>query len=176
MGCTTSQKHKSLLSLYSPDAMGATVPGSQYLNHTAFVVQVASIVSERFVLNEVDPRETRLNSHIRTLYHQTDADSAYRILCCGQMYRGSSGIAGGGIYFALTKEATYTKAHRLGVVLSCRVRLGRVKTISPSGDSSITFTSLLTEGYDSVLIPRSAGYEYAVYNQDQVISITRDSY
>jgi hypothetical protein len=120
-----------------------------------------------------DRRESRLNSNIRTLYHQTSSESAAAILSSGQMLRGSLGLAGGGIYFALTKEATNFKALHHGVVLSCRVRLGNVKTIESRGDSSVTFRGLLAEGYDSVCVPRSAGHEYVVYNSDQVTSISR---
>lgn len=54
------------------------------------------------------------------------------------------------------------------MLITCRVRLGNIKTIAINGDESITFTALLNEGYDSVLIPRQAGEEYVVYNSDQV--------
>jgi hypothetical protein len=87
------------------------------------------------------------------------------------MLRGKTGLASGGIYFATSPSDTHHKAHHKGVILSVKVRLGRVKTISPSGDRSITFTSLKEEGYDSVKIPRSGGTEYVVYNYDQCSKI-----
>lgn len=87
------------------------------------------------------------------------------------MLRGQGGLASGGIYFATCQADTDRKAHQRGVVLVCRVHLGRVKTISASGDQSITCTSLEREGYNSVLIPRQNGIEYVVYNWDQVLDI-----
>ena len=116
-------------------------------------------------------RDQRLNTNIKTLYHQTDRPSANEILQSQNMLRGSSGLAGGGIYFAISKEDTNRKAHKKGVFLKCRVKLGNVKKISSNGDNSITFSSLQAQGYDSVEIPRPGGTEYVVYNKDQVYSI-----
>lgn len=103
----------------------------------------------------------------RKLYHQTSRDRAERIQSDGRMSRGSSGYAGGGIYFGTTKQDTSKKSRRSGCMIVCDVKLGNVKRIS-SRDSSITYTSLLMEGYDSVEIHRTTGIEYAVYNSDQV--------
>ena len=108
------------------------------------------------------------------LYHQTDRSCWKLIQESGRMKCGSIGLAGGGIYFALSKSATDGKAHRTGVVLTCEVRLGRVKEISYSGDYSITSESLRREGFDSVMIPRSAGHEYVVYQSDQVTVLDHD--
>jgi len=108
---------------------------------------------------------------VEFLYHQTSKEVAGKILQENRMLRGQGGLAGGGIYFATSQADTNHKAHQHGIVLLCRVHLGRVKTISASGDSSITFTSLQREGYDSVLIPRQNGMEYVVYNCDQVLDI-----
>ena len=80
-------------------------------------------------------------------------------------------MAGSGIYFAISPSDTHHKAHKKGVILEARVRLGKVKEISPQGDKSITFTSLQRMGYDSVKLPRSGGTEYVVYNYDQVVNI-----
>mmetsp|Transcript_13931 Transcript_13931/g.6904 ORF Transcript_13931/g.6904 Transcript_13931/m.6904 type:complete len:91 (+) Transcript_13931:76-348(+) len=84
------------------------------------------------------------------------------------MKRGTQGLAGGGIYFAETPEATCHKAEHHGVVIKCQILLGNILTIGKHGDTSITFTKLYNRGYDSVLIPRIAGNEYVVYNWDQV--------
>ena len=116
-------------------------------------------------------RDQRLNSNIKTLYHQTDHDSANKILNSGYMLRGSSGLGGGGIYFATSVHHTNHKAIKKGVVLRCKVKLGKVKQISKYGDYDITFDKLSSEGYDSVLIPRDNGHEYVVYNWDQVEAI-----
>lgn len=77
-------------------------------------------------------------------------------------------FAGGGIYFATTPEDANRKAKNHGALLTCRVNLGNLKTISEDGDTSLTFSKLLNEGYDSVLIRRVRGVEYVVYNYDQV--------
>ena len=116
-------------------------------------------------------REQRLNSNIKTLFHQTDHDAADKILNSGYMLRGSSGLAGGGIYFATSVDHTNHKAIKKGVVLRCKVKLGRIKKISKYGDYNMTFNKLSNDGYDSVLIPRDNGYEYVVYNWDQVQAI-----
>jgi hypothetical protein len=118
------------------------------------------------------PRHRRLDEGpVMTLYHQTDHASAQQIHDSQQFRRGSSGLASGGIYFATSASDTHVKAHRRGVILRARVRLGTIKTISSSGDSGITFTSLQSQGYDSVKVPRPGGTEYVVYNYDQVYQI-----
>lgn len=117
---------------------------------------------------EYSNRITRLRSNQMTLYHQTDSEAAAKIAQSGKMLRGSTGLAGGGIYFATSKEHTQHKALHFGKMLTCNVMLGNVKVISKYGDSSITFKKLISEGYDSVCIPRDNGYEYVVYNHDQV--------
>lgn len=118
-------------------------------------------------------RQNRLNANTKTLYHQTSREAAETILACGTMFRGSDGLAGGGIYFATDPVHTEHKAEHKGVILECRVRLGNVKEITTAGDSTITFRSLTKEGFDSVLVPRVRGHEYVVYNLDQVTPLRR---
>lgn len=114
-------------------------------------------------------RGERLNGgRCLTLYHQTDVNAASAIMASGKMRRGSSGLAGGGIYFAVCIADTDRKTTSPGPVLECRVKVGNVKTISPNGDPTITFQSLLEDGYDSVLIPRGGGDEHVIYNWDQI--------
>ena len=81
------------------------------------------------------------------------------------MKRGQSGVVGGGIYFATSKEDTHRKAQQRGVVLTVDVRLGSVRTID--GGGSTTFAQLNRDGYDSVEVPWTNGTEYVVYNWDQ---------
>ena len=116
-------------------------------------------------------RERRLRSNSMTLYHQTSPDVARKILTSQKMRRGKGGLAGGGIYFATSPSDTENKAHRHGTILAAEVHLGKVMRVDPNGESGITFTKLSKKGYDSVLIPRSGGAEYVVYNYDQVTSI-----
>merc|ERR1711998_210914 len=84
------------------------------------------------------------------------------------MLRGSKGLAGGGIYFAETPQATEHKALHKGVILRCEVKLGRVLKLGHRGDCSMTYTKLKKMGYDSVMISRAGGMEYVVYNHEQV--------
>ena len=119
-------------------------------------------------------RDDRLaNGPTRTLYHQTDAASATAIQDSQKFKRGSDGSAGGGIYFAESASATNAKAHNHGVVLAATVQLGRIKTMSHP-DSGITFSSLNSEGFDSVRVTCfNSGDEFVVYNYDQVSNIRR---
>ena len=116
-------------------------------------------------------RHSRLDQNTKTLYHMTSDKAALSIITMQEMRRGSDGLAGGGIYFAVSERDTAHKAHQKGPILRAKVRLGRVKKISSNGNSSITFSRLLQEGYDSVMIPRPGGTEYVVYNSDQVFDI-----
>lgn len=121
---------------------------------------------------ELEKRSRRLeHSPAKVLYHQTSKDSAKAILDSNKMLRGSSGLAGGGIYFATTPEHTNHKALAKGVILECEVVLGDIKTVPKSGDSSMCFRKLIHESKDSVLIPRDNGHEYVIYSHDQVVSI-----
>ena len=106
------------------------------------------------------------------LYHQTDHACAAAI-CNSQTFRpGSAGLAGPGMYFAVSVADTNHKAHKHGVVLCATVRLGNIYRINPNGDSSLCLSKLLALGYDSVMIPRN-GDEYVVYASDQISRIRR---
>jgi hypothetical protein len=114
-------------------------------------------------------RETRLRGNVRTLLHQTGVDGARGIITSGRMNRGSTGIAAGGIYFAVTANDTMHKAHRHGFLFTLSVRLGNVEHWQKDRqDQSVTFESLQRRGVDSVHIPRDGGDEYIVYHSDQV--------
>jgi len=105
---------------------------------------------------------------ILTLYHQTDPIAADVIQSSGRMLRGRNGLAGGGIYFAVTPEETNGKAQRHGCIIACEVRLGKVLTLGPSGNRDITHYKLKKMGYDSVKILRPGGIEHVVYSYEQV--------
>ena len=117
-------------------------------------------------------RIARLESNQRILYHQTSPDVAASILATQRMHSGVSGLASAAIYFATTPCATKYKAHAFGVILQATVSLGRVKEL-PFEGAAISLTDLTREGYDSVLIRRSSGDEYAVYHTNQVKDIRR---
>lgn len=127
----------------------------------------ASKESKREAWNKYT-RTKRLNGNVELLYHQTSKENAEKILREKKMMRGQTGLVGGGIYFCKSINLTHGKAHQKGHAVIANVKLGRVKTVSAAGDSTITFRSLLKKGYDSVRVSRSSGEEYVVYNYDQV--------
>ncbi len=60
-------------------------------------------------------RQKRLTSNIQTLYHQTDEAGMKGISNSMKFERGSTGLAGGGIYFATSKKNTHHKALAKGM-------------------------------------------------------------
>ena len=100
------------------------------------------------------------------LFHCTSTSKAASIKSSG-FHCGSSGLAGGGIYFATSVDDASRKAHDNGVVLECEVDLGNVMHLDYSGDSGLTLYSVRSRGYDSVCIPRN-GTEYCVYEPHRV--------
>ena len=118
---------------------------------------------------QLTDRESRLNRNIVGLVHQTGVDGARGIITSGRMNRGQSGIAAGGIYFAVTADDTMHKAHYHGFLFTLRVRLGNVQHWAANQqDHNVTFESLQRQNYDTVHIPRTGGDEYIVYHSDQV--------
>jgi hypothetical protein len=103
------------------------------------------------------------------LYHCTTKSKAAAIRRNG--FRcGSSGIAGGAVYFAASVEDAARKSHYNGVVLVCEVDLGRVHDVGYNGDSSLSLTKVRALNCDSVRIPRNGdpGTEYCVYEPSRV--------
>lgn len=128
-------------------------------------------------------RQERLkDGQIRTLYHQTDQETAKEIKKSGKMIRGSGGAGGGGIYLAESARETEWKAEHHGVVLECEVRLGTVKNVVQHDKKKHprTFAELQQERFDSVKLDRGfvpkgmphagerSGDEYVLYSWDQV--------
>ena len=112
------------------------------------------------------------------LYHQTDPDAATAILATQRMLRGFSGLVGGGIYFAETAQESNAKCHHDGVVLLCRVRLGKQQSVDHGVNKrsrcypNFTWTELTRDGYDSVVITNHrTGNEHVVFNYEQVEEI-----
>jgi hypothetical protein len=160
--------------------IGQNYPG---YDHAAYLNQFRNPVTDQplFQLQGVDgityavaestydDRMTRLRRGPRKqLYHQTSPEYAQAIRLDGRFSRGSSGLAGAGIYFAESESETNGKAHNHGAMFTCSVSLGNSRVIGPHGDSTVTFQNLLQSGYDSVTILRPGGTEYVVYNSDQV--------
>eukprot|EP00811_Abedinium_folium_P007628 NODE_17040_length_964_cov_6.359618.p2 GENE.NODE_17040_length_964_cov_6.359618~~NODE_17040_length_964_cov_6.359618.p2 ORF type:complete len:164 (-),score=35.69 NODE_17040_length_964_cov_6.359618:415-906(-) len=117
-------------------------------------------------------RRNRMEGTGKRLYHVTSSAAASRIKAGGNLLqRGADGAAGAGMYFATSREHAVRKCQqRRGtplVCLTCEVSVGIVKKLD-AGAEKPTFTKLLKQGYDSVLITNLSGDEYVVYNWDQV--------
>jgi len=112
-----------------------------------------------------------------TLYHQTSPEMA-TLIFKGGFTNGTSGWCGGGIYFATTAEAAYTKAigadSRQGfiVIIEAQVDVGRVKHASKTCDG-IDSDLLQSQNYDSVTFNPGDGDEYMVYSKGRVISVKK---
>ena len=107
----------------------------------------------------------------KKLYHCTSEQNCQSIERNG-FRPGSHGIVGGGIYFAETPADAVRKAHNSGVVLKCRVKLGKVLDVGRSGNSSLNLNAIKEQGCDSVRVPRS-GTEYCVYEPSRIRVVDR---
>ena len=119
-------------------------------------------------------REARLDQLTIRGYHCTNADAARTIVETQTFLRGSVGMAGGGIYFAISPDDALRKANnKMGnpVMLVATVRLGHQYAMPKEGDKTMTFTKLRHMQKDSVLLLRDYGYEYVVYSSDQVVNV-----
>merc|ERR1712176_1450337 len=116
---------------------------------------------------------------IMTLYHVTSRESGRKIRESNKMIRGSQGMFGGGIYFAETpKDANYKAEHK-GMLVTCKVYIGKCYRVEDSNGGKFTFTSLHKLGYDSVWAPNGSGKgkcERVVYNWDQVVILSVREY
>lgn len=114
-------------------------------------------------------RQKRLNSGPTLwLYHITSKASAELIKKAGgKMIRGAYGNAGGGIYFGLSAQDCVKKALSSGVILKCRVQIG--KPLDKDSLAKHSFASLIKNKKDCVW--GKIGYStksYIVYSWDQV--------
>eukprot|EP00438_Fugacium_kawagutii_P022525 Skav225098 [mRNA] locus=scaffold621:525427:535340:- [translate_table: standard] len=130
-------------------------------------------------------------SGIRTLYHMTSPVAGPLILN-GTFRRGHVGWCGGAIYFADSKEATYTKAVGLdshqGFLIEVVVDMGRIAYMPPYCtsqpkcwgepleqaihclDSSFQGQNFTSAGYDSVVFNPGDGNEYVIWDPSRVLS------
>jgi len=119
-----------------------------------------------------------LRGRVVTVYHQTSKEIGELILKTS-FKPGNSGWCGGGIYFAMTPEATYTKAigadSHQGFIIEVRVDLGRTKRLSKTCDGSMTGAKLQSEGYDSLTFNPGDGDEVVIYSADRVLSMRQYS-
>ena len=103
------------------------------------------------------------------LYHVTSAEAAKAIVNLGKMLRGSSGMFGGGIYFASTRDTASHKAHYTGATIEADVLLG-YSLVCRQAMYNMTHRVLCkTYGCNSVKGDGCVSNpEYVVYNWAQV--------
>mmetsp|Transcript_24996 Transcript_24996/g.58146 ORF Transcript_24996/g.58146 Transcript_24996/m.58146 type:complete len:311 (-) Transcript_24996:106-1038(-) len=112
---------------------------------------------------------------IMTLYHQTSPQACQMILR-NNFRPGHAGWCGGGIYFAMSPEETYSKAigpdsHK-GCILRAQVDVGRVLHLGRRC-GRMSLHRLQAMHYDSVSFNPGDGQEYVVYSSSRVLLIDR---
>lgn len=113
------------------------------------------------------PKRKTFGNEIKELYHITKFGEEIRE--SGEMFRGSDGAVGGGIYFASSDHKCTGKANSAGWLVKARVLTGKAKEVDTDDLKDYTFTMLQRKGYDSIKLKGfSTGTEYVVYNKDQV--------
>lgn len=108
-------------------------------------------------------------NNVMTLFHQTSIENAKEICKSKTMKLGSNGICGAGIYFAEYAMDTFRKARNKGVILECRVDLGRIKEHKLGEELDKKRVKLL--GYDSVVVKWTNGKEYVIYDPFRIKTI-----
>lgn len=111
-------------------------------------------------------------SPVWTVYHQTGPDIGPLILRNG-FRLGSQGWCGGAIYFAMTPEATITKAigadSHVGYLIQAKVRVGNVQNMPAMCDNTMTGHQLHSQGFDTILFNPGDGPEAVIYRSSQVV-------
>lgn len=128
------------------------------------------------------PATSYHGQQVMTLYHQTSPAACKSILRTG-FRPGHSGWCGGAIYFALSPQATKTKAitphSGIGCMLEVKANVGHVKKFpccrycGGRQDQHIAWTNqkLKASGYDSIEINPGDGPEIVIYDHSQILSI-----
>jgi len=117
-----------------------------------------------------------------TLYHQTSPEACKGILANG-FRLGHGGWCGDAIYFALSPQATKTKAitphSGIGCMLEAVVDVGHkqkfecCRLCGGQKDEHVYWTEkgLKAKGYDSIEINPGDGPEIVIYNNNRIVSI-----
>jgi hypothetical protein len=120
--------------------------------------------------------KTASNTTIK-VYHQTSKEICGLIL--NSTFRvGPYGWCGGAMYFALTPEATRTKAiapsSHHGCMLEVTVDMGRVMQYPCCGKCDYAYTGAVVEdlGFDSIMFNPGDGEEVVIYNASRIQNIT----
>lgn len=134
-------------------------------SNIAFASQGGTLSVSIGLGNEYEGYEGR----IERLFHATSPESAEMIISEGKMLRGTTGLFGGGIYFAESEGIAIHKAHFNGAIIDAFVNIGR-SLICRQSRPGMTY-SALTGGYNCSSV-KGVGCvtnpEYVVYNWAQV--------
>ena len=113
--------------------------------------------------------------NVRIGFHQTSHDAATSIATGYEGFRcGPEGMFGAGIYFATSIDETQRKAHQNGVILACKVDVGRVYRVHAAAPH-ITLPQLNSMGFDSLeAVPNppsflKTGTEFVVFEEWRVL-------
>ena len=111
---------------------------------------------------------------IVTGFHQTSPDVC-KLIVNSAFRPGSDGHCGGAIYFALSPQATKTKAigndSKSGCMIEVKVDVGRVKYEGPRCGHKWTKQEFLQTGYDSIRFDPGDGDELVIYDSSRVKSM-----
>lgn len=119
------------------------------------------------------------NNDIMILYHVTNPENGQKIKQSNRMQRSKQGVFGGGIYFAETAQDANYKAKHRGILVTCRVYVGKCLEVNNTNAGKFTFTSLYKKGYDSIWAPNggvNGTPDRVIYNWDQVVIISVEKY
>ena len=125
-------------------------------------------------MHEERPDNSSPPAGCQWLYHETSEEAATRILRSSTMVCGTTGAAGGGIYFSETPMDARVRARHRGATLRCLVFLGNTAVIAEQDNAvGLTFDDLRRRDFDSARLTFMRGGVFVVYMSDQVLAIER---
>ncbi|CAE7424998.1 unnamed protein product [Symbiodinium necroappetens] len=114
------------------------------------------------------------HTNMVTGFHQT-SPNVCKLIVNSAFRPGSDGHCGGAIYFALSPQATKTKAigndSKSGCMIEAKVDVGRVKYEGPRCGHKWTKQEFLQTGYDSIRFDPGDGDELVIYDSWRVKSM-----
>ena len=154
-----------------------TMAGSAGMHRTAVVAGVGVDVIRPPPPQAPDSRRRRgspAQGKIVTGFHQTSPDVC-KLIVNSAFRPGSDGHCGGAIYFALSPQATKTKAigndSKSGCMIEVKVDVGRVKYEGSRCGHKWTKQEFLQTGYDSIRFDPGDGDELVIYDSSRVKSM-----
>jgi len=121
-----------------------------------------------------NPSSSPTHTNTVTGFHQT-SPNVCKLIVNSAFRPGSDGHCGGAIYFALSPQATKTKAigndSKSGCMIEAKVDVGRVKYEGPRCGHKWTKQEFLQTGYDSIRFDPGDGDELVIYDSSRVKSM-----